>query len=90
MKTEPCFKQVVTAFLAAGAPGASEDERLEAEELSTGLPYQFRSEATALKVLVRDDETRKVVELVYRWSAKPGLVSIVAHKDATHRGAVAL
>jgi hypothetical protein len=78
MKTDPSFKQLVTAFVAAGAPGASDRERLEAEALSYGLPFQYLTEAVALEILIRDDETRKLVELVYGWAARPGLVSIAA------------
>ena len=80
MKPELTFKQLVTAFLAAGSPGASEDQACEAEALAGYFPFQYRSEAKALKILIRDDETRKVVDLVYRWSAKPGLVSIVSQR----------
>jgi hypothetical protein len=62
VKTEPTFKQLAIAFVAAVSPGASERERDEAEILASGLPFQFRSEAKALKVLIRDLDTRKVVE----------------------------
>ena len=33
MKTGPSFRQIATAFLAAGAPGASEEQRREASML---------------------------------------------------------
>jgi hypothetical protein len=82
MKTEPSFKQLVTAFVAAGAPGASESQAREAGLLASGFPFQYRSEAKALKMLIRDDEDRKLVDLVYRWSARPGLVSIVSQKGS--------
>ena len=82
MKTEPSFKQVVTAFVAAGAPGASERERREAEQLSSGLPFQYLTEATALAVLNRDLDTRKLVGLIRRWSFRPGLTSIALRRGA--------
>ena len=53
MKTQPSFKELATAFVAAGSPGASDRERPEAEQLATGLPLQYLTEAKALKVLVR-------------------------------------
>jgi hypothetical protein len=82
MKTEPTFKELTTAFVAAGSPGASEDQVREAETLAGYFPFQYRSEAKALKILIRDDETRKVVELVYRWSRRPGLASLAAQRRA--------
>ena len=36
--TEPTFKQLATAYLAAGAPGASDRERCEAVALSAAYP----------------------------------------------------
>jgi hypothetical protein len=83
--TEPSFKQFAAAYLAAGAPGASDRERREAESLASGLPFQYLTEDVALKVCIRDLETRKLVDLVYRWAAKPGLVSIVAQRGAEGR-----
>jgi hypothetical protein len=80
MKNEPTFKEIASAFVAAGSPGASESQAREAGFLARELPYQYRSEAEALKILIRDDETRKVVDLVCRWSARPELVSIVSQR----------
>jgi hypothetical protein len=82
MKTEPSFKKRAAAFVAAGSPGASRSQAREAGLLASGLPYQYRSEAKALKILIRDDETRKVVNLIYKWSKKPGLVFIVSQRRA--------
>jgi hypothetical protein len=76
MKTELSFKQMATAFVSAGSPGASERERREAGFLASGLPYRYRSEAEALKVLIRDLETQRVVGMIRRWSERPGLTSI--------------
>ncbi len=39
MKPELTFKQLVTAFLAAGSPGASEDQACEAEALAGYFPF---------------------------------------------------
>jgi hypothetical protein len=75
MKTQPSFKELATAFAAAGSPGASDRERPEAEQLATGLPLQYLTEAKALKVLVRDLDTGKVIGLIRRWSERPGLLS---------------
>jgi hypothetical protein len=63
MKTEPSFRQFANAFLAAGAPGASERGLYEAEAMAHGLPFQYLTEETALKVLIRDLDTRKLVNL---------------------------
>jgi hypothetical protein len=82
MKTEPSFRQLVTAYVAAGAPGASERGLYEAEAMAHGLPFQYLTEETALKVLIRDLNTRKLVDLVYRWSGRPGLVSIVSQRSS--------
>jgi hypothetical protein len=38
--------------------------------------------AAALKVLVRDLGTRKLVDLVHRWSIRPGLVFIVSQRGS--------
>ena len=72
------------AFVAAGCPGASDRELREAEQLASGLPFQFQylTEEIALKVLVRDLETRKVVGLICRWSRRPGLVSLATQQRA--------
>ena len=35
MRNEPTFKQLTAAFVAAGAPGASDRERREAEDLAS-------------------------------------------------------
>jgi hypothetical protein len=80
--TELTFKQLAIAFVAAGSPGASEDQADEAQDLASGLPFQYLTEAVALKICIRDLETRKVVDLVYRWAAKPGLTSIVAQRGS--------
>jgi hypothetical protein len=76
MKTKPTFKQVAAAFVAAGSPGASERERREAEALACGLPFQYLTEAVALSILIRDLDTRRLVNLIRRWSERPGLASI--------------
>ena len=68
METEPSFKQLATAFLAAGCPGASEEGHYQAEML-TGLPFQYLTEDVALRVARRDLETRKAIDLIYRWSS---------------------
>lgn len=81
MKTEPTFKQLAIAFVAAGSPGASERERREAEALAGYLPFQWRTEGMALKMIVRDDETAEVVDMIRRWSLKPGLVSVAAQRS---------
>jgi hypothetical protein len=70
MKTQPSFKELATAFVAAGSPGASDRERPEAEQLATGLPLQYLTEAKALKVLVRDLDTGTVIGLIRRWSER--------------------
>jgi hypothetical protein len=61
--------------VAAGSPGASDRERPEADQLATGLPLQYLTEAKALKVLVRDLDTGKVIRLIRRWSERPRLLS---------------
>jgi hypothetical protein len=71
MKTQPSFKELATAFVAAGSPGASDRERPEAEQLATGLPLRYLTEAKALKVLVRDLDTGTVIGLIRRWSERP-------------------
>jgi hypothetical protein len=48
MKTEPTFKQLATALVAAGSAGASDRQRCEAKYLAGGLPFQFLTEAVAL------------------------------------------
>jgi hypothetical protein len=62
--------------------GSIEDQAREAGFLASGLPYQYLTEAVALKVCIRDLEMRKLVDLVYRWSTRPGLVSIAAQRGA--------
>jgi hypothetical protein len=56
MKTKRSFRQLAIAFLAAGAPWSSEEERRVAEMLARWLPFQYRSMVKALKVLNRDLE----------------------------------
>ena len=52
------------------------------QTLAGHFPFQYRSEAKALKILIRDLETRKVVDLIYSWSRRPGLVSLAAQRRA--------
>jgi hypothetical protein len=43
MKTEQSFRQLATAFLAAGAPGASEEQRSEASISPRDYPSDYPS-----------------------------------------------
>jgi len=45
MKTKRSFKQLAIAFLAAGAPWSSGEERRVAKMLARWLPFQYRSMA---------------------------------------------
>jgi hypothetical protein len=49
MKTGPSFRQIATAFLAAGAPGASEKQRREASMLR--LPVSVSNRGSGAKGL---------------------------------------
>lgn len=49
MKPELTFKQLVTAFLAAGSPGASEDQACEAEALAGLLSFSIPQRGQGVK-----------------------------------------